>query len=268
MKRFFSSLSLLLIVLSIFGQGASVSPTRVFYNNRLGESRTQTVTVLNKTKESQSYQVSFIDFEVDNRQGKPTLMQANENPHSISPWISATPSYFTVQPGESMEIKVTLDIPNTPEAHKVKWGAMSIKLAQEQVTPIGGNQNQIGMGIVNSFQIIVYMFQSPPSITEKDATIYDFRTVNKGDQKQLMLCTENTSPSIIDCRTYLEFTNVQTGWSHTTKRKRFTLLPGGAKEMIFDLPVDIPLGKYSVMGVVDYGSSSEIKAAEMEMTVE
>jgi hypothetical protein len=44
-------------------------------------------------------------------------------------------------------------------------------------------------------------------------------------------------------------------------------LPDGAKEMTFQVPKNIPKGKYSVMGVVDYGSSSEIKAAEMEMIV-
>lgn len=267
MRRLLTFTFFAIITVPIFSQGASVAPTRVFFGNDLGQSSTKAVTVLNKTKEPQSYQVTFVDFEVDNRLGKPTLLKANENPHSISPWISASPSYFTVKPGESMEIKVTLDIPNVPEAHKVKWGAMSIKLAKEQVGPLDEQQKQLGMAIVNTFQIIVYMFQSPPSITEKSADIYDFKSEGAGSARKLMLATENTSPSILDCRTYLEYTNIETGWSHTTPKKRFTLLPGGAKEMRFDLPVNIPKGKYSVMGVVDYGSSSEIKAAEMEMTI-
>lgn len=268
MKAFLSLVLLLIGTLPLFSQGASVAPTRVYYANNLGQTRTKTVTVLNKTKEPQSYQVSFLDFAVNNRLGKPTLQKANENPHSITPWISATPSYFTVKPGESMEIKVTLDTPNTPEAHKVKWGAMSIKLAKEQVGPLDDQQKQLGMAIVNTFQIIVYMFQSPPSITERNAEIYDFKSIDNAGKKTLVLSSENTSPSILDCRTYLEYSNLQTGWSHSTAKKRFTLLPGGAKEMKFEVPVNIPKGKYSVMGVVDYGSSNEIKAAEMEMTVE
>lgn len=267
MKRLLTITLLVIGTLPLFPQGASVSPTRVFFANALGQSRTKAVTVLNKTKEPQSYQVTFVDFEVTNRLGKPTLMKANENPHSISPWISATPSYFTVQPGESMDIKVTLDIPNTPEAHKVKWGAMSIKLAKEQVGPLDEQQKKLGMAIVNTFQIIVYMFQSPPSITEKSAKIYNFAKIENDSKTSLVLSTENTSPSILDCRTYLEYTNVETGWNYTAPKKRFTLLPSGAKETKFEVPADIPKGKYSVMGVVDYGSSSEIQAAEMEMTV-
>lgn len=267
MKQLIVTALIAMAVLPLFSQGASVAPTRVFFDNDLGETKTKMVTVLNKTNEPQSYQVSFVDFEVTNRQGKPTLMKANDNPHSISPWISATPSYFTVSPGESMQVRVTLDIPNTPEAHKVKWGAMSIKLAKEQLSPLD-EQKQLGMAIVNTFQIIVYMFQSPPSITEKSAEIYDFKKIENGEKKVLVLSTENTSPSILDCRTYLEYTNVQTGWNYATPKKRFTLLPTGAKETIFDVPNDIPKGKYSVMGVVDYGSRNEIQAAEMEMTVD
>ena len=268
MKRIIALSLIVLGSLPMFSQGASVAPTRVFFDNDLGESKTKFVTVLNKTNEEQSYQVSFVDFDVTNRQGKPTLMKANENEHSISPWISASPSYFTVNPGDAVQVKVTLTIPNTPEAHKVKWGAMSIKLAKEQLSPLDEQQKQLGMAIVNTFQIIVYMFQSPPSITEKSAKIYDFKQVGNGDNKLLMLSTENTSPSIIDCHSYLEYTNLQTGWNYIEPKKRFTLLPGGAKELLFEVPADIPQGRYSIMGVVDYGSRSEIQAAEMEMTVE
>ena len=267
MRMILSSIMLVTMLLSAYSQSASVAPTRVFFNNNLGESRTKTVYVINKSTKAQSYQVSFLDFNVDNARGKPTIVEANRYKHSISPWISATPSYFTVEPGGREEIKVTLETPNTPEANSVKWGAMSIKLAKEQVSPLDEQQKQLGMAIVNTFQIIVYMFQNPPTITEKSAEIYDFKTLAKGNTMMIRLATKNTSPSILDCHTYLEFTNLQTGLNKVTKKKRFTLLPSGAKETDFLLPTGITKGKYSVMGVVDYGSSSEIKAAEIEIEI-
>ena len=265
-QHLFLTLSLLNGLL-LFSQSTSVAPTRVFFSNELGESRVKTVSVMNKTQTPQSYQVTFLDFEVTNKKGKPTLLEAKKDAHSISPWISASPSFFTLQPGATEEIKVTLDLPNTPEAYKVKWGAMSIKLAKEQSNPLDQQNKQLGMAIVNTFQIIVYMFQSPPSITEKSAEIYDFRYMQDTNSKQVFLAAENTSPSILDCHTYLEFTNLKTGWSHTSDKKRFTLLPDGAKEILFELPSTIPQGQYSIMGVVDYGSSSEIKAAELEINI-
>lgn len=268
MKQFLVCIILVLMAANVQAQSASVSPTRVYFNNNLGESRTKTVFIVNKSDKEQSYQVSFLDFEVTNKKGKPKLMGATDNSHSIAPWISASPSFFTLQGGASKEIKVTLDTPNTPEANSVKWGVMSLKLAREQESPLGEKNKQLGMAIVNTFQIIVYMFQSPPSITEKSADIYDFTSIKGDDKMMIKLATNNTSPSILDCYTYLEYTNLQTGWIKTTAKKRFTLLPGGAKETLFDLPTDIPKGKYSVMGVVDYGSSNEIKAAELEIVVE
>lgn len=268
MRIILSCALLFTMLMSVCSQSASVAPTRVYFDNNLGETSTKTVSVLNKSSKKQSYQVSFLDFNVDNAQGKPTLVKANRYKHSISPWISATPSYFTIEPGASMEVKVTLETPNTPEANSVKWGAMSIKLAKEQVSPLDEQQKKMGMAIVNTFQIIVYMFQNPPTITEKNAEIYDFKTIDKSGNMMIQLATKNTSPSILDCYTYLEFTNLSTGWNKMTKKKRFTLLPSGSKETDFLLPKGMPKGKYSVMGVVDYGSSSEIKAAEIEIMIQ
>jgi hypothetical protein len=37
---------------------------------------------------------------------------------------------------------------------------------------------------------------------------------------------------------------------------------------MFDLPDDLPKGKYSAVGVMDYDSDDEIVAAELEITVE
>lgn len=266
MKRLLTFLWLIIGAVPMFSQGVSVAPTRIYFNNGLGESKTKIVTVLNKTNKPQSYQISFLDFDVSNNKGKPTLQKTDENPHSISPWISASPSYLTVQPGESMEIKVTLDIPNVPEANKVKWGAMSVKLAKEQVSPLD-EQKQMGMAIVNTFQIIVYLFQTPPTITEKHAEIYDFKSINKDDEEKLLMEVENTSPSILDCYSYLEFTNLETGWSGISDKKHFTLLPDGQREVVYDIPKGAPKGKYSVMGVVDYGSSNEVIAAELEIEI-
>lgn len=267
MRIVLSGVMLVTMLLSAYSQSASVAPTRVFFNNNLGESASKTVSVMNKSNQAQSYQVSFLDFSVDNAQGKPSLVKANRYKHSISPWISATPSFFTIEPGGRVEVKVTLETPNTPEANSVKWGAMSIKLAKEQISPLDEQQNKMGMAIVNTFQIIVYVFQNPPTITEKNAEIYDFKTIVNDDKMTIQLATKNPSPSILDCHTYLEFTNLQTGWSKSTKKKRFTLLPSGSKETNFLLPKGIAKGKYSVMGVVDYGSSSEIKAAEIEIEI-
>ncbi len=266
MKRLLISSLLVISFLPLFSQGLSVAPTRIYFSNDLGESQTKKVTIYNKTSEPQSYQVSFIDFEVDNRQGKPVLMKANESTHSISKWISANPSFVTVKPGESMEVQVTLDIPNVPEAKDVKWGAMSIKLAREQVEPLA-SQKQLGMAIVNTFQIVVYLFQNPPSITNRQAEIYEFKRNLLADDQELMLGIENTGEAILDCNSYLEYTNLGSGATTKSDKKHFTLLPDGAKDLMYKIPEDLPKGKYSVMGVVDYGSSTEVQAAELEITI-
>ena len=270
MKRVFLITSLIFAILFVNAQSASVSPTRLYYKNSLGETRTQKVLVLNKSDGPQSYQVSFVDFSANGKDGKVEIVPNGESKHSITPWVSASPSFFTLKSGESMDVSVTLETPNTPEAGNVKWGAMSVKLAREQDAPLDAEVNEMGMAIVNSFQFIIYLFQTPPTITVRSGEIYAFRELKLSPTPtgEILIASENTSEAILDCKTYLEYSNLGTGETTRTKLKQFTLLPGGAKENIFEIPTDLPKGKYSVMGVFDYGSPSEIKAAEIEILVE
>lgn len=252
-----------------FSQGASVSPTRLYFKNDIGETVTKRVTVKNKSKDAQSYKIFFGDFEVNNKKGKPSLMGAGQSEHSISPWVSASPNFFTLQPGEVTYVEVTLDLPNTPEAHNVKWGTMGVRLSSEQVDPLGETgEDRMGMGIVNVFQLSIYLFQTPPTVLERSAEIYDFQVQTDTIGQKLMLASENTSPSILNCKSYLEFTNLSTGYNVSTQKVNFTLLPEAAREVVFRMPANLPKGKYSVMGVLDYGSSNEIKAAEIDLTVD
>ena len=44
-------------------------------------------------------------------------------------------------------------------------------------------------------------------------------------------------------------------------------LPQFFRDFYYDLPDDLPSGKYTAVGVVDFGSSEEIIAAQVEFNV-
>ena len=49
--------------------------------------------------------------------------------------------------------------------------------------------------------------------------------------------------------------------------KRFTILPQFYRDFYFDLPANLAKGKYSAVGVLDFGSKEEIVVAEVEFTI-
>ena len=121
-----------LAALIINAQNVSISPSRLYYKTAVGEYKVQEVSITNSATHNQSFVVSFGDFEASGVQGKSKFMKAGESENSCSQWLSADPSFFDLDAGQTKKIKVLLQVPSLPEANKVKWSSMLIKMAKEK----------------------------------------------------------------------------------------------------------------------------------------
>src|SRR6185295_12983822 len=143
------------------------------------------------------------------------------------------------------------------------------KLTKEKTEANSGTKDGVGMGILETFQFVVHIFQTPPSVTFKQAEIENFKEMsNQTDSVRILaLITKNTGETILDCATYLEFSNLQTGYEQRTKPAAFTMLPGGGRQMKYTVPKDLPKGNYTVTAIVDIGSKDAVQAAEMDFEI-
>jgi P pilus assembly chaperone PapD len=250
-------------------QSVSLSPSRVYFKASPGETKKQVVHVTNNSDVTQSFTITFGDFSATGTDGKTQLMKSGESEHSCSQYMSASPSFFELPAGKSQDVEVIIDLPNLPEANKVKWGTMMLKLAKEKTEARQGEGDMVGMGILETFQFVVHLFQTPPNITLKQAEIENFKEITAaGDSaRTLALIAKNTGDAILDCATYLEYSNLQTGFEQRSKPAAFTMLPGGGRQMKFKIPADLPKGKYTVTAVVDIGSKDAVQAAEMDIDI-
>jgi len=272
MKKYLSIPFALIIVqsFSASAQSVSLSPSRLYYKAAPGETKKQVVHVTNNSDVTQSFTITFGDFSATGTDGKTQLMKAGESEHSCSHYMSVSPSFFELEAGKSQDVQVIIDLPNLPEANKVKWGTMMLKLTKEKKEANKGQSDGVGMGILETFQFVVHIFQTPPSITLKQAEIENFKETSAvGDSvRTLVLIAKNTGEAILDCATYLEFSNLQTGYEQRTKPAAFTMLPGGGRQMRYSVPKDLPKGKYTVTAIVDIGSKDAVQAAEMDMEIQ
>ena len=270
-KTAFLLLGILISSLYSIGQNVSVSPSRLYFDVEVGEYGTKEIMVTNNSGSTESFQITFADFEANGNQGKIKMMEAGESEHSCSQWLSANPAFFEIGPGESKNVKVILQLPNTPDANSVKWATMIVKLAKEKKAP-GNDENDktVGLGILQTFQFVIHIFQTPPSVTFKKLDIIDFKDIStlSDKNKRISLEVENSGDAILNCASYLELTNYGDGETKRLDIKAFTILPGTRRQVVFDLPADLKRGKYSLLGVVDYGSDETIEAAEMDLDVE
>jgi len=273
MKNAQFRLSILFILLagiqfSLNAQNVSLAPSRLYYKVSLGEYKSQTVTVTNNSSGKQSFTISFSDFEAPGSEGKSKFMEIGESENSCSKWLSASPSFFEIEAGQTQQVTVLLQVPNLPEANKVKWSAMKIKLAKEKQTASLNDPKAVGMGVTETFQFVVHIFQSPPSVIYKNAEIESFKEIDSrsDSSRVLALMVKNSGEAILDCASYLEVTNLQTGDENRLKPFAYTILPGGSRNVKFNLP-GLSKGNYSVLGVVDYGSKENVQAAELQIEV-
>jgi len=270
MKKVIYLLISLLPVYSVStAQDVSVSPSRFYYKTAPGETKKQTLHITNSSPGRQSFTISFADFSTSGINGKTQMLKAGESEHSIAGYMSASPSFFELEAGKSQDVQVVLDLPNLPEANKVKWGTLIIKLTKERTEANNADKDGVGMGLLETFQFVVHLFQTPPSITLRQAEITSFKEITQAadTMRTLSLITANTGEAILDCATYLEFSNTKSGYEERSKPSAFTVLPEGAREMKFIIPKALPKGKYSVTAVVDFGSKDAIQAAEMDLEI-
>ena len=270
LKRNIAILFLTLAGTLVYGQSASVSPSRLYFNAEPGQTQVRRITVTNNSETPQSFTVSFADFSSPGTDGKTELADAGESPHSASRWLSASPSLVELAAGESRDVEVILQLPDSPEAAKVVWATTLIRLARERTQPPGLGEDAMGFGIMHTFQFVIHVFQTPPSVTFKDARILAFKDSGKDDvgKRTLMLHLENTGEAIIDVAAYIELTNLRTGETIRERARAFTTLPGHSRKMNFNLPENLVPGDYSILGVVDYGDREAVIAAELNITVE
>jgi P pilus assembly chaperone PapD len=272
MRQVFIFILSVFAVLEMSAQGASVSPSRLYYNVAPGGYKTQKILVRNTGNTKESYQITFRGFNSSNKQGKTSLDSIDEST-SCADWLTASPAFFELEAGASQEVEILIQVPNIPEANTVRWSVISVKLAKENkaIDQSGGVQS--AMQIVQSFQFLIHVFQTPPSVTYKEATIDTFNYV-VGDAadttsvNRFELSLENTGDAVIDCFGVVEMFNPETGEEVIIKSKRaFTILPKGERIVTFKLPKGIKPGQYEVFAWIDYGSDEHIAKTDV-MVVE
>lgn len=253
-----------LLYSSCFGQGAAVSPSRLYFSAALGKVQKKVITVSNNSAKPIAFQITFGDFNPKGNKGKIEMQKEVKNEHAMSGWMSANPAFIELIGGEKKDVEITLTVPNAPSANNVRWSTVQVRMVKEQKGPIDGSEKTLGLGINETFQFVLYAFQTPPTVNYKKVEIKNYTKsfIDGKNSPNLTVLTENTGDAIVDCATYIELTNMNTGQVDKITPKAYTMLPGIEREVEFELPADLPSGKYSAMAVVDFGSRDEIEAAE------
>jgi len=249
--------------------GVAVAPSIMRFRTSPGESETRYLTITNDTYKQQNFRITFADFDLNEQGSARQLPFGEQHEYGLTRWIVADQTFVKLKPGEAKKIGITINLPDVPEAYRAAWSMMMVDMEREReyLVPSKSGDN-VSMGIIPTYGFGIFIYQNPPntSINKVEITRFDFTYDN--NNRYVNISVKNVGDGIGFCVVYVELSNLNTGHQERLPLKRITILPGQSRELDFAFPGDTPKGEYSIMGVLDFGSDTEMEAAEMEINVQ
>lgn len=247
--------------------GVSVSPSHVNFTAKPGETKTQEIRINNETSSIKKFNISMSDFDM-NEKGSTVFLKPGESKYSLSKWLNISPTFVELKPFSDIKIKLTLTVPSTEEGNNAAWCIVKIEETRErEKLDDKGNSDKISLGVIPTFAFGIFVYQNPPNVKASKVEIKNFINKNDSVNKSLDLFLHNTGNGIAQCVAYVELTNTTNGKQQRLTVKRFVILPGYKRSYNFKLPKNLEKGKYTALGVLDFGSKEEIEAAEIEFEI-
>lgn len=243
--------------------GLGVTPPRNYYTSAAGVPTANKVTISNSSKNVPLVlTVSLSDWKYDIN-GSNVMGKAGEFSNSCAPWVQVKPqSYFTLAPGESKEIEVTVTPPartaDSPDVH-------TAMLFITQTNPVDSyNDNGALVKVSMQSGIKLYHRYNTPANPSIEFTEYRF---NK-ETKNLELALENNGNIWTDGTVATELVNLNTGTKHKLEDQIIYTLPADKRKVTVALPKGLKPGKYTASSVISYGDDDTIKMAELAFVYE
>ena len=70
--------------------------------------------------------MNYSDFDIT-AEGNSVFMKEGESDHSLSHYLSVSPSFIELDEGESKEVVLTLQIPDDYDANRAFWGVVMLE---------------------------------------------------------------------------------------------------------------------------------------------
>jgi hypothetical protein len=231
------------------GSGAmSVSPAVVELRGQVGQSTTQTLTFTNDTSRALSFEMKAQDAVV--RDGKRLFVEPGTLPGSIAAATAFSPKVFTVAPGKSVHINVTVTIPPKPSVR-------AIAVMCQGTTKLGTGPLQMtaSVGTLMTFALVGDVIAATAStlVVEPPTASSNFvagqQVVNSGTEP--MVATGMLA--ILDATGALVGKQAIPGWR---------LLPGERSVIRVEYGGDLRSGRYRAMVTYDLTDKTLTSSAD------
>lgn len=258
-KKLFSlAIIFICIATAVLAQNLGVYPTALSYSLSKGNSESQVVNITNGSDKKMQFRLYLNDWIRDTIGGH-EYYEPSTHPRSCSRWVTLNKNFVELEPGKSAQITIKLSIPDSAgAADEMKWSMLFVETVEENTAQAAKNATA---AVQNLLRIGIHIYQTPPSLTDKQIKAFDIKPV-AGDDKKYQLVCQNTGNVMIQCKSYLELASMSDGQKIKLDPIDFPMFPQQRRLVTFELPANIQKGKYSALAVLDGGEDISLEAVE------
>lgn len=243
-------------------QNLGIHPTTLNFTLTNGQSETQVINISNGSAKKVQYRLYLNDWLRDTTGGH-IYYEPNSISRSCSRWLTVNKNFVELEPGQSVQISVKMTVPDSSEASsEMKWSMLFIETVEEQVNQASKTASAT---VRNLLRLGVHIYQTPPNVNNKELKVYDLKAAATPANTYQIYC-ENTGGVMVDCKSYIEITSPD-GKKSKLEPVEFPMFPSQKRYVTFELPKNLPKGKYSALAVVDGGEDMSLEAVESQIEV-
>ncbi|MEM0518015.1 MULTISPECIES: hypothetical protein [Aequorivita] len=244
---------------SIFAQGISMSPTRLFFTGNPGETISQPVILNNSSETDYVFNINTKDWKRE-EDGNKVYFEPGTLENSNATWISTTESSVNLPAKSTKEIIVTMKIP-------VDASASAVTNSMLFFTQIGKQKDkaeqQKGIGIIALFEFGLHVYCTPPNNNTLSLEIMSIEDISDENttSRKVAIGIENDGNVINDASVELELTNTSTGEELKLNPINISMLPGTKQVVKFNLPEGLT-GTYLGVTIIKMAGTNDLRVGE------
>ncbi|HNT41415.1 MAG: hypothetical protein KBB29_09000 [Bacteroidales bacterium] len=248
----------------LIAQDFEVAPVKLMFDAEPATSQTKTISVKNHSSRRVSYTVAVADFLPSNTGEKKTL-PPNSTKRSCANWLNINPSFFDLNPGEDIQVQVTMLVPG--EEYGSTWCMLYIQPTTEQTSWTA--DKQLSTGITVTGRIGVQVYQSPKSNQFSSVKISNLQEITQpGDKlRRFSASVENLGDKVTMCKIFLLASNMVTAEERQFAAQNIEVFPKMSRNIELELPNDLVAGTYALAAIVDYGPKFPLEGTQIIIEV-
>jgi len=264
MKFIIVFIGVFLLYNNIKGQDFEVAPVRLEFSAEPASSQTKVLNVKNHSSRKVSYTVTLADF-LPSTLGEKKTLPPNSTKRSCANWININPSFFELNPGDDIQIQVTMLVPG--EEYGTAWCMLYIQPTREQTS--WSVDKSLGAGVTVTGRIGVLVYQSPKSNTNQSLKISNLveTSLTSDSIRKFSATIENLGDKVTICKVFLLASNMITADERQFSSMSYEVFPKMSRNIELELPNDLAPGTYALAAIVDYGPKFPLEGAQIVIEV-